>query len=72
MVRALCDHQATEPGHLSFRRGDVLTVVRRSDPDTLLCCRGPAHGLVPILYVTLGEAEDSGGTGGTLPEEHHI
>lgn len=68
VVRALCHHEAVEPGHLSFQRGDVLTVLRRSDPDTLLCSRGSAHGLVPIVYVTLGETEDSLCRGGTVRE----
>lgn len=71
VVRALCHHEATEPGHLSFHRGDVLRVVRRSDPDTLLCSRGDAHGLVPIVYVTLGGAEDSLYQSGTAGQEEH-
>uniref|UniRef100_A0A3B1ICU2 RUN domain-containing protein n=1 Tax=Astyanax mexicanus TaxID=7994 RepID=A0A3B1ICU2_ASTMX len=41
-TRALCHHIATEPGHLSFHKGDVLQV---------------AEGLVPIIYVTLNNEE---------------
>uniref|UniRef100_A0A3B1J0T7 Uncharacterized protein n=1 Tax=Astyanax mexicanus TaxID=7994 RepID=A0A3B1J0T7_ASTMX len=37
-VRALCHHIATEPGHLSFHKGDVLQVAT-------------PRGLVPIIYV---------------------
>ncbi|XP_055017428.1 AP-4 complex accessory subunit RUSC2 isoform X2 [Boleophthalmus pectinirostris] len=59
VVRALCHHEPTEPGHLSFRQGDVLTVLHRSDPDTLLCSRGTSRGLVSIVYVSLSVPEDS-------------
>ncbi|KAJ0019668.1 hypothetical protein NQD34_007237, partial [Periophthalmus magnuspinnatus] len=55
----LCHHEPTEPGHLSFHRGDVLRVLRQSDPDTLLCSRGTSRGLVPIVYVSLSGMEDS-------------
>ncbi|XP_069574880.1 AP-4 complex accessory subunit RUSC2 isoform X2 [Brachyistius frenatus] len=58
-VRALCHHIATEPGQLSFNKGDVLQVLRRADPDWLLCCLGASRGLVPIIYVTLNSMEDS-------------
>ncbi|KAG5835135.1 hypothetical protein ANANG_G00268930 [Anguilla anguilla] len=54
-VRALCHHIATHPGHLSFSRGDVLQVLSRAQPDWLLCARGGAEGLVPVVYVTLSE-----------------
>ncbi|XP_068460901.1 AP-4 complex accessory subunit RUSC2 isoform X2 [Clinocottus analis] len=59
-VRALCHHIATEPGQLSFNKGDVLRVLsRRADPDWLLCSLGSTRGLVPIVYVTLNGTEDS-------------
>lgn len=58
-VRALCHHIATEPGQLSFNKGDVMQVVQRADPDWLLCSLGSCQGLVPIVYVTLREMEES-------------
>ncbi|RVE67747.1 hypothetical protein OJAV_G00084780 [Oryzias javanicus] len=58
-VRALCHHIATEPGQLSFNKGDVMRVLSRADPDWLLCSLGSARGLVPIVYVTLHSMEDS-------------
>ncbi|XP_038144042.1 iporin isoform X1 [Cyprinodon tularosa] len=58
-VRALCHHIATEPGQLSFNKGDVLQVLRKADPDWLLCSLGSTQGLVPIIYVTLSSMEDS-------------
>uniref|UniRef100_A0A3B4VAN7 RUN and SH3 domain containing 2 n=1 Tax=Seriola dumerili TaxID=41447 RepID=A0A3B4VAN7_SERDU len=58
-VRALCHHIATEPGQLSFNKGDVLRVVSKADPDWLLCSLGSTRGLVPIIYVTLNSMEDS-------------
>ncbi|XP_031726397.1 iporin isoform X1 [Anarrhichthys ocellatus] len=58
-VRALCHHIATEPGQLSFNKGDVLRVLCRADPDWLLCSLGSVQGLVPIVYVTLRSMEDS-------------
>lgn len=58
-VRALCHHIATEPGQLSFNKGDVLRVLSKADPDWLLCSLGSTHGLVPIIYVTLNSMEDS-------------
>ncbi|KAG7481241.1 hypothetical protein MATL_G00064860 [Megalops atlanticus] len=54
-VRALCHHIATEPGQLSFNKGDVLRVLSRAEPDWLLCAQGDSTGLVPIIYVTLTE-----------------
>nr|XP_023679814.1 iporin-like isoform X1 [Paramormyrops kingsleyae] len=54
-VRALCHHLATEPGHLSFKKGDLLQVQTRADPDWLRCVLGDSVGLVPIIYVTLTE-----------------
>ncbi|XP_051552194.1 AP-4 complex accessory subunit RUSC2 isoform X2 [Myxocyprinus asiaticus] len=54
-VRALCYHIATEPGQLSFQKGDVLQVLSRADSDWLLCALGDSQGLVPIIYVTLIE-----------------
>ncbi|XP_048847357.1 AP-4 complex accessory subunit RUSC2-like isoform X2 [Brienomyrus brachyistius] len=54
-VRALCHHLATEPGHLSFKKGDLLQVLSRADPDWLRCVLGNSVGLVPIIYVTLTE-----------------
>lgn len=74
VVRALCNHEATEMGHLSFHRGDILRVLRRSDPDTVLCSRGSAYGLVPIVYITLAGTEDSlyqsGTVGQALTQDH--
>ncbi|KAK2838048.1 hypothetical protein Q5P01_015260 [Channa striata] len=58
-VRALCHHIATEPGQLSFNKGDVLQVLSKADPDWLLCSLGSTRGLVPIIYVTLSSTEDS-------------
>uniref|UniRef100_A0A096LT81 RUN and SH3 domain containing 2 n=1 Tax=Poecilia formosa TaxID=48698 RepID=A0A096LT81_POEFO len=58
-VRALCHHLATDPGQLSFNKGDVLRVLRKADPDWLLCSLGSTRGLVPIIYVTLSSMEDS-------------
>ncbi|XP_052451843.1 AP-4 complex accessory subunit RUSC2 isoform X2 [Carassius gibelio] len=54
-VKALCHHVATEPGQLSFQKGDVLQVLSRADSDWLLCALGDIQGLVPIIYVTLTE-----------------
>lgn len=54
-VKALCHHIATEPGQLSFHKGDVLQVLSRADPDWLMCALGDSQGLVPIIYVTLIE-----------------
>ncbi|XP_016336881.1 iporin-like isoform X1 [Sinocyclocheilus anshuiensis] len=54
-VKALCHHIATEPGQLSFHKGDVLQVLSRADSDWLLCALGDSQGLVPIIYVTLIE-----------------
>uniref|UniRef100_A0A3B1IL08 RUN and SH3 domain containing 2 n=1 Tax=Astyanax mexicanus TaxID=7994 RepID=A0A3B1IL08_ASTMX len=62
-VRALCHHIATEPGHLSFHKGDVLQVLSRADSDWLLCALGDAQGLVPIIYVTLNNEECQGPDG---------
>ncbi|XP_023813870.1 iporin-like isoform X2 [Oryzias latipes] len=58
-VRALCHHIATEPGQLSFNKGDVMQVLSRADPDWLLCSLGSSRGLVPIVYVTPHSMEDS-------------
>ncbi|KAM4575885.1 AP-4 complex accessory subunit RUSC2 isoform 2-T2 [Odontesthes bonariensis] len=58
-VRALCHHIATESGQLSFNKGDILQVLRKADPDWLLCSLGSTRGLVPIVYVTLNSMEDS-------------
>ncbi|MEQ2179084.1 hypothetical protein GOODEAATRI_020973, partial [Goodea atripinnis] len=58
-VRALCHHIATEPGQLSFNKGDILRVLKKADPDWLLCSLGSTQGLVPIIYVTLNNMEDS-------------
>lgn len=64
-VRALCHHIATEPGHLSFNKGDVLQVLRKADADWLLCSLGSCQGLVPIVYVTLSgtDSQDASGLG---------
>uniref|UniRef100_A0A1A8JV93 RUN and SH3 domain containing 2 n=1 Tax=Nothobranchius kuhntae TaxID=321403 RepID=A0A1A8JV93_NOTKU len=58
-VRALCHHIATEPGQLSFNKGDIMRVVRKADADWLFCSLGSTQGLVPIVYVTLSGTEDS-------------
>lgn len=58
-VRALCHHIATEPGQLSFNKGDILRVLSKADPDWLLCSLGSTQGLVPIIYVTLSGMDDS-------------
>uniref|UniRef100_A0A667Y5K3 SH3 domain-containing protein n=1 Tax=Myripristis murdjan TaxID=586833 RepID=A0A667Y5K3_9TELE len=58
-VRALCHHIATEPGQLSFHKGDILRVLKKADPDWLFCSLGSCQGLVPIIYVTLASMEDS-------------
>ncbi|XP_041642941.1 iporin isoform X2 [Cheilinus undulatus] len=58
-VRALCHHIATEPGQLSFNKGDILQVLSKADPDWLLCSLGSTQGLVPIIYVTLSSLEES-------------
>lgn len=58
-VRALCHHIATEPGQLSFNKGDILRVLSKADPDWLLCSLGSVQGLVPIIYVTLSGMDDS-------------
>ncbi|XP_061117282.1 AP-4 complex accessory subunit RUSC2-like [Conger conger] len=54
-VRALCDLSASEAGQLSFSKGDVLRVLSHAQADWLLCARGQRTGLVPVVYVTLGE-----------------
>ncbi|XP_030647186.1 iporin [Chanos chanos] len=54
-VQALCHHIASEPGHLSFQKGDILRVLGRADADWLRCSLGDREGLVPIIYVTLNE-----------------
>lgn len=58
-VRALCHHIATEPGQLSFNKGDVLRVLGQSDPEWLTCSLDSRQGLVPIIYVTLTSMEES-------------
>ncbi|XP_037535897.1 iporin [Nematolebias whitei] len=58
-VRALCHHIATEPGQLSFNKGDDLQVLRKASADWLLCSLGSTRGLVPIIYVTLSSTEVS-------------
>lgn len=58
-VRALCHHIATEPGQLSFNKGDILQVLSKADPDWLLCSLDSQQGLVPIVYVTLSSMEES-------------
>lgn len=58
-VRALCHHIATEPGQLSFSKGDILRVLNKADQDWLLCSLGSTQGLVPIIYVTLKGMEES-------------
>ncbi|XP_026177363.1 iporin isoform X2 [Mastacembelus armatus] len=58
-VRALCHHIATDPGQLSFNKGDILRVLSKADPDWLLCSLDSTQGLVPIVYVTLNSMEDS-------------
>ncbi|MBN3272454.1 RUSC2 protein, partial [Polyodon spathula] len=58
-VRALCHHIATEPGQLSFNKGDVLRVLGRAEPEWLHCMLGELSGLVPIIYVTLPERDSN-------------
>lgn len=58
-VRALCHHIATEPGQLSFNKGDIMQVLSKADSDWLLCSLGATRGLVPIIYVTLRGMEES-------------
>ncbi|XP_039615083.1 iporin isoform X2 [Polypterus senegalus] len=58
-VRALCHHIATKPGQLSFKKGDVLQVLGKADHEWLHCRLGSLSGLVPIIYVTLPEEQDS-------------
>ncbi|KAG5281131.1 hypothetical protein AALO_G00067760 [Alosa alosa] len=65
-VRALCHHVASDPGHLSFHKGDVLQVLSRADQDWLLCSLGDIRGLVPIIYVTLNDQSQSQGQGPQL------
>ena len=60
-VRALCHHVASEPGHLSFCKGDVMQVLSRADSDWLVCSLGETRGLVPIIYVTLRDESQSQG-----------
>lgn len=57
-VRALCRHTATEEGHLSFQKGDLLRVLNQAHPDWLLCSLGCRQGLVPLVYITLEQTED--------------
>ncbi|XP_078252718.1 AP-4 complex accessory subunit RUSC2 isoform X2 [Rhinoraja longicauda] len=57
-VKALCHHIATEKGQLSFKKGDVLSVMSKVDADWLLCGLGAERGLVPFTYVTHPEDED--------------
>ncbi|CAL8293966.1 iporin isoform X1 [Gadus morhua] len=57
-VRALCHHIASEPGHLSFHKGDRLKVLNKASADWLLCSLGESQGLVPIVYITLEHKED--------------
>ncbi|XP_058842282.1 AP-4 complex accessory subunit RUSC2-like isoform X4 [Acipenser ruthenus] len=58
-VRALCHHIATEPGQLSFNKGDVLRVLGRAEPEWLHCMLGELSGLVPIIYVTQPEKDSN-------------
>ncbi|XP_063105652.1 AP-4 complex accessory subunit RUSC1 isoform X2 [Cavia porcellus] len=53
VVRALCDHTATRPDQLSFRRGEVLRVITTVDEDWLRCGRDGMEGLVPVGYTSL-------------------
>ncbi|KAM6034471.1 AP-4 complex accessory subunit RUSC2 isoform 3-T9 [Chlamydotis macqueenii] len=57
-VKALCHHIATEPGQLSFNKGDILQVISKVDGDWLQCSLGSEKGLVPIMYVTNPGDED--------------
>ena len=54
----MCHHIASEPGHLSFHKGDVLKVLNKASADWLLCSLGGSQGLVPIVYITLEHTED--------------
>ncbi|XP_078530782.1 AP-4 complex accessory subunit RUSC2 isoform X3 [Lissotriton helveticus] len=52
IVKALCHHIATEPGQLSFKKGDVLQVYSKVDPEWLHCGLGSESGRVPWMYVS--------------------
>lgn len=47
---------ATDNGHLSFSRGDILTLVVEVDDRYLLCCHNERKGLVPRSSVIVYEA----------------
>ncbi|KAJ1211458.1 hypothetical protein NDU88_006818 [Pleurodeles waltl] len=59
IVKALCHHIATEPGQLSFKKGDVLQVYSKVDPEWLLCGLGSESGRVPRMYVTRFDDKDN-------------
>ncbi|XP_071516962.1 uncharacterized protein [Panulirus ornatus] len=55
LVQTLHHRLATDNGHLSFNRGDILTVVVEVDDRYLLCCHNDRKGLVPRASVIIYE-----------------
>ncbi|KAG0729597.1 hypothetical protein GWK47_030006 [Chionoecetes opilio] len=55
LVQTLHHRLATDNGHLSFNRGDLLTVVVEVDDRYLLCCHHDRKGLVPRAAVIIHE-----------------
>nr|XP_053629908.1 uncharacterized protein LOC128686818 isoform X1 [Cherax quadricarinatus] len=55
LVQTLHHRLATDNGHLSFNRGDILTVVVEVDDRYLLCCHNDRKGLVPRASVIIHE-----------------
>ncbi|XP_042859970.1 uncharacterized protein LOC122245907 isoform X6 [Penaeus japonicus] len=56
LVQTLHHRLATDNGHLSFNRGDILTLVVEVDDRYLLCCHNDRKGLVPRSSVIVYEA----------------
>lgn len=55
LVQTLHHRLATDNGHLSFNRGDILTLVVEVDDRYLLCCHNDRKGLVPRASVIVYE-----------------
>ncbi|XP_076030710.1 uncharacterized protein LOC143018962 isoform X3 [Oratosquilla oratoria] len=55
LVQTLHHRLATDNGHLSFNRGDILHVVVEVDERYLLCCHNDRKGLVPRASVIFVE-----------------
>jgi len=51
LVRAMYDFQPQEAGELEFRRGEVITVIDRADPNWWEGEIGPRRGYFPSTYV---------------------